>query len=66
MVKENISVTLFHGSNDEAIPPIYSRKLLKIFINANKKIFVIKNGDHSLFAKKYQKKILTQLKLMCD
>ena len=66
IIKSKIAVTLFHGSRDEAIPPIYSRKLLKIFKNANKKIFVIKNGDHSLFAKKYQRKILSQLKLMCD
>ena len=66
IIKANIAVTLFHGSKDEAIPPIYSRKLLKIFKNANKKIFVIKNGDHSLFAKKYQKKILSQLKSMCE
>ena len=37
-----IPVSLFHGSKDEAIPPIFSRRLLKIFVNANKKLFVIK------------------------
>ena len=56
-----IPVSLFHGSKDEAIPPIFSRRLLKTFVNANKKLFVIKNGDHSLFQKKHQKKILREL-----
>ena len=56
-----IPVSLFHGSKDEAIPPIFSRRLLKTFVNANKKLFVIKNGDHSLFKKRHQKKILREL-----
>ena len=56
-----IPVTLFHGSKDEAIPPIFSRRLLKTFVNAKKKIFVIKNGNHSLFNKRHQKKILKEL-----
>ena len=59
-----IPVILFHGSKDEAVPPIYSRKLLKIFKNAKKELLVIKNGDHSLFNKKYQKKILKKLKMI--
>ena len=59
-----IPVILFHGSKDEAVPPIYSRKLLKIFKNAKKELLVIKNGDHSLFNKKYQKKILRKLKMI--
>ena len=56
-----IPVSLFHGSKDEAIPPIFSRRLLKTFVNANKKLFVIKNGDHSLFKKRHQKIILREL-----
>ena len=56
-----IPVSLFHGSKDESIPPIFSKRLLKTFVNANKKLFVIKNGDHSLFKKKHQKKILREL-----
>jgi len=59
-----IPVIFFHGSKDEAVPPIYSRKLLKIFKNAKKELLVIKNGDHSLFNKKYQKKILKKLKMI--
>ncbi len=58
----NIPVTLFHGTNDESIPVKYSRKLIKIFTKAEKKLVIIKNGDHSLFNKKYQKKILKELK----
>ena len=61
-----IPVILFHGSKDEAVPPIYSRKLLKIFKNAKKELLVIKNGDHSLFNKKYQKKILSKLRMILN
>ena len=60
-IDTKIPVSLFHGSKDEAIPPIFSRRLLKTFVNANKKLFVIKNGDHSLFKKRHQKKILREL-----
>ena len=41
---------------------VYSRKLLKIFKFAQKKIIVIKNGDHSLFKKQFKLKILKELK----
>ena len=58
----NIPVTLFHGTKDEAIPVIYSRKLVNIFVKAKKKLVIIKKGDHSLFKKKYQKRILKELK----
>ena len=60
----NLSVTLFHGSKDEAVPATYSRQLIKTFVNANKKLIIIKNGDHSLFVKKYQKRILKELKII--
>ena len=61
-INAKIPVTLFHGSKDEAVPVIFSKKLIKIFNNANKKLNIIKNGDHSLFAKKYQLKIIKELK----
>ena len=61
-INAKIPVTLFHGSKDEAVPVIFSKKLIKIFKNANKKLNIIKNGDHSLFAKKYQLKIIRELK----
>ncbi|SVA22595.1 uncharacterized protein METZ01_LOCUS75449, partial [marine metagenome] len=54
-------VTMVHGSKDEVVPVIYSRKILKIFNNAKKKILVIKNGDHSLSNKVSLKKINKEL-----
>ena len=58
----NIPVTLFHGLNDEVVPLIFSRKVLKIFKSSKKKLIVIKNGDHSLSRKSDLKKICTELK----
>ena len=63
-INSRIPVTLFHGSKDEAVPAIYSRKLIKVFRNAKKKLIILKNGDHSLFNKKYQKIILKELNTM--
>ena len=59
--KIKIPVTMVHGSKDEVVPVIYSRKILKIFNNAKKKILVIKNGDHSLSNKVNLKKINKEL-----
>ena len=65
-IHTKLFVTLFHGSKDEAIPVTYSRKLIKVFPNANKKLIVIKNGNHSLFDKNHQKRILNELKRMIN
>tara|TARA_Y100000992_G_scaffold30125_1_gene16833 strand:+ start:804 stop:1547 length:744 start_codon:yes stop_codon:yes gene_type:complete len=59
-----INVTLIHGQKDEVVPVSYSRKVLKIFKKAKKKLVIIKNGDHSLSKKKYLKIILKELKLI--
>ena len=59
-----INVTLIHGQKDEVVPVSYSRKVLKIFKKAKKKLVIIKNGDHSLSKKKYIKIILKELKLI--
>ena len=59
-----IPVTMMHGSKDDTVPVIYSKKVLKIFVNARKKLLIIKNGDHSLFNKKLQKKIVKELKFI--
>ena len=56
-----IPVTMIHGSKDDTVPIVYSKK---IFINARKKLLIIKNGDHSLFNKKLQKKIVKELKFI--
>ena len=46
------SVTMVHGQKDEVVPVKYSRMVLKTFPKAQKKLLVIKNGDHSLSSKK--------------
>ncbi|MDA7580900.1 alpha/beta hydrolase [Candidatus Pelagibacter sp.] len=60
-ILSNISVTMIHGSKDDVVPPNYSKKVLKIFSKANKKLVIIKNGDHSLSSKRGLKKIVLEL-----
>ena len=55
-------VTMVHGEKDEVVPISYSKKVLKIFPKAKKKMIVIKNGDHSLSTKKWLKIIIKELK----
>ena len=52
---------MIHGSKDEVVPINYSRKVLKIFTKAKKKLVIIKNGDHSLSSKTNLKKINLEL-----
>ena len=59
-----IKVTMVHGEKDEAVPVSYSKKVLRLFPNAHKKINVIKNGNHSLSNKRGLKIILKELKLL--
>ena len=59
-----IPVTMIHGSKDDTVPLVYSKRVLKIFTKGRKKLLIIKNGDHSLFNKKLQKKILKELELI--
>ena len=63
-INSKIPVTMLHGSKDDTVPVVFSKKILKLFINAKKKLVDIKNGDHSLFNKKIQKKILKEINLM--
>jgi pimeloyl-ACP methyl ester carboxylesterase len=60
-IKSSINVTMIHGSKDEAVPTIYSRKVLRLFTKATKKLVIIKNGDHSLSSKRSLKRILLEL-----
>ena len=60
-IKSNINVTMIHGSKDEVVPISYSRKVLKIFTYAKKKLIIIKNGDHSLSNNLTLKKITKEL-----
>jgi len=57
----NIPITLFHGLKDEIVPLMFSKKILKIFPKAKKKLIKIKNGDHSLSKKNDLKKICKEL-----
>ena len=56
-----INVTMIHGNKDEVVPQSYSRKVLKIFNKAKKKLVIIKNGDHSLSSKHGLKRIVLEL-----
>ncbi len=60
-IKSKIYLTMLHGKKDEVVPVIYSKKILKLFKNAKKKMIIIKNGDHSLSSKKNLKKINNEL-----
>ena len=60
-ISSQISVTMIHGDRDEVVPKSYSKKVLKIFDKAKKKLIVIKNGDHSLSNKPSLKKIILEL-----
>ena len=60
-ILNKIYVTMIHGKKDEVVPVNYSKKVLKIFKNANKKLLIIKNGDHSLSSKTNLKKIIKEL-----
>jgi len=63
-IKSKIHVTMIHGQKDEAVPVSYSRKVLKIFKNAKKKLVIIKNGDHSLSSPKWLKLLKKELSLI--
>ena len=63
-INSKINVTMVHGQKDEVVPVSYSRKVLKIFQKAKKKLVIIKNGDHSLSSQKCLKIILKELKLI--
>ena len=47
-ISQELYITMFHGKKDEVVPLSFSRKVLSIFKNGEKKLFVIKKGDHSL------------------
>jgi len=53
-----------HGQKDEVVPVSYSRKVLRIFENAKKKLVIIKDGDHSLSNYNWLKIIIKELKLI--
>ena len=56
-----IPVTMFHGAKDDMVPINFSKKILKLFPKSKKKLFIIKDGEHSLSRKKDLKKISKEL-----
>ena len=60
-IKSKIPVTMIHGSKDEAVPVIFSRKILRLFNKAKKRLVIVKNGDHSLSSVKNLKILLKEL-----
>ncbi len=65
-IKKNLNITMVHGSKDKSVPVSYSRKVLKIFKNAKKKLVIIKNGDHSLSSTKWLILLQKELKLIIN
>jgi len=63
-IYHKLNVTMVHGSKDKSVPVNYSRKLLKIFKSAKKKLVIIKNGDHSLSTSKCLKILKKELKFI--
>tara|TARA_X000000368_G_C22951364_1_gene676756 strand:+ start:125 stop:778 length:654 start_codon:yes stop_codon:yes gene_type:complete len=63
-LKIKIPVTMFHGSKDDVVPIIFSKKIFNIFPKAKKKIFIIKGGDHSLSKQNYLNRICKELNKM--
>ena len=63
-IGSKIKVTMIHGGKDKVVPVSYSRKILKIFQYAEKKLVIIKDGDHSLSNQKWLKRIEKELKLI--
>ena len=65
-ISQDIKVTMVHGSKDKSVPVTYSRKVLRIFKSKKKKLYIIKNGDHSLSTPKYLKILKKELKLIIN
>ncbi len=56
-----IFLTILHGQKDDVVPISISRKILKIFTKAKKKLIIIKRGDHSLSNKRNLKRITNEI-----
>ena len=65
-IKSKIKVTMVHGQKDESVPVSYSKKVLKVFKNAQKKLVIVKNGDHSLSSTKNLRLLKKELNLIIN
>jgi len=63
-IYQNLKVTMVHGENDKSVPVSYSKKILRVFKKAEKKLVIIKKGDHSLSSKKWLKILIKELDLI--
>ena len=63
-IYEKLKVTMVHGEKDESVPISYSKKVLKIFVNSEKKLVIVKNGDHSLSSPKWLNILKKELKII--
>ena len=61
-IYDKLKVTMVHGEKDESVPVSYSKKVLKIFVNSEKKLVIVKNGDHSLSSPKWLNILKKELK----
>ena len=59
-----IPITLFHSLKDTVVPLSLPKRIIRVCKKAEKKIFVIKNGNHSLSRKSDLKKICKELDLL--
>jgi len=65
-IYNDLNVTMIHGNKDNSVPVIYSKKVLKIFKNAKKKLIIVKNGDHSLSSPKWLNLLKKELMLIVN
>ena len=65
-ITSKIKVTMVHGQKDDVVPVSCSRKILKMFTNAKKKLVIVKNGDHSLSSSKGLKILKREIKLITN
>ena len=66
IINSKIYVTMIHGGKDKSVPVVFSRKTLKVFKNAKKKLVLIKKGDHSLSSLKWLNMIKKELQLIIN
>ena len=65
-IYEKLKVTMVHGQKDESVPVSYSKKILKIFVNSEKKLVIVKNGDHSLSSPKWLNILKRELEIIIN
>tara|TARA_B100000989_G_scaffold204609_1_gene154900 strand:- start:416 stop:1060 length:645 start_codon:yes stop_codon:yes gene_type:complete len=65
-IYNKLKVTMVHGEKDESVPVIYSKKILKMFVNSKKKLVIVKKGDHSLSSPKWLNILLKELKILIN